>query len=350
MFNIAVDEWGKTYNAEELVEDKTEAEVGSAKKRKYFCVACVGEKHPVSLNVRHTMASIDPRRNYTALAWFSHHGGGGLGNWGHDNHRPETAKHWQAKHILSQHAARCCFVTSKCTSCVNHTKTENGLGATGKVEFTEMTADGTKYVFDVVLVRGEPGSRIISSVLEVWATHETHDKKRQYCLDQGYSFAEFHADHVLEAHKNAPHSSVFNLENLKIRCFECDDCAHARKQTAIQNEKLKLAAIALAEKAQILKEQARLLEITIKEQREKRELQIEADKKFQEEREKKEEMKRILDEVKNKTLADNILQANYNQWVILQSDNLKKRKERDEQSHQRWIRARSDLQNKHKVA
>jgi len=52
-------------------------------------------------------------------------------------------------------------------------------------------------------MRGEPGSLIISSVLEVWATHETHDDKRQYCLNQGYSFAEFHADHVLEAHTNA---------------------------------------------------------------------------------------------------------------------------------------------------
>ena len=78
-------------------------------------------------------------------------------------------------------------------------------------------------------MRGEPGSLIISSVLEVWATHETHDDKRQYCLNQGYSFAEFHADHVLEAHKNAPNNSVYKLENLKIHCFEREDCAHARK-------------------------------------------------------------------------------------------------------------------------
>jgi hypothetical protein len=103
---------------------------------------------------------------------------------------------------------------------------------------------------------------------------------------------------------------------------------------------------------QILINNARLKqqEIENKERKLQHDLQIEADKKIQEEREKKYEMNRILDEVKNKTLADNILQANYNQWVILQSDNLKKRKERDEQSHQRWIRARSDLQNKHKVA
>jgi len=108
--------------------------------------------------------------------------------------------------------------------------------------------------------------------LEVWATHETHDEKRQYCLDQGYSFAEFHADHVLEAHKNAPHNSVFKLENLKIQCFECKDCAHARKQTAIQNEKAKLAAIASAERVRISREQFRLLEITREQQRKKREL------------------------------------------------------------------------------
>jgi len=131
-----------------------------------------------------------------------------------------------------------------------------------------MTADGTKHIFDVVLMRGEPGSRIVSSVLEVWATHETHDEKRQYCLDQGYSFAEFHAD----AHNNAPHNSVFKLENLQIYCFECKDCAHARIQMAIQNEKAKLAAIASAERARILREQFRLLEITREEQRKKREL------------------------------------------------------------------------------
>ena len=147
MFDIAVHEWGKTYNADELVKDKTETEIGNAKKRRYFCVACVGGKHPVSLKVRHTMAHIDPTQNYTALAWFSHHGCGGLWNWGHDNHCPETAKHWQAKHILSQHAARCCFVTSQCTGCLNHTKIENGLGTTGKVEFTEMTDQGTKHIF-----------------------------------------------------------------------------------------------------------------------------------------------------------------------------------------------------------
>jgi hypothetical protein len=267
MFDISMDEFGKTYSAPDLVKDKSEAEIGNARKRKYFCVTCVGVKHPVSLKTRRTFDHIDKKmRNYTALAWFSHHGGGGPGNSDHENHCPETARHWQAKHILCEHAALFCFVSSKCATCEKHTTIENGMGATGKVEFTETTAGGGKYVFDVVLMRGKPGSLVISSVLEVWATHETSDKKRQYCLDQGYSFAEFHADHVLEAYSTAKKNSVCKLKNLKIRCFECEECAHARRQLEIANEKAELAAAEAAEKVRV----ARLLQKKRAEEQERR--------------------------------------------------------------------------------
>ena len=86
MFNIAMDESGKTCNAVELVKNKSEAEVANAKKHKYFCVACVDERHSVSLNIRNSELANAANRNYQALAWFSHHGGveNGVGCFSHD--------------------------------------------------------------------------------------------------------------------------------------------------------------------------------------------------------------------------------------------------------------------------
>ena len=46
----------------------------------------------------------------------------------------------------------------------------------------------------------------------------------------------------------------------------------------------------------------------------------------------------------NKALEEKVLQEKYDKWVISQADNLRKRKERDEQSHQRWVRSRTGLQ------
>ena len=173
MFDIAIDECGRTCKANELVRDKCAAEIGNTRKRKYFCVACVGEKHPVSLKVRHEVGHIDKKaRNYTALAWFSHHGSGGTGNTGQDSPSRETARHWQAKHILSQHVGQYYFTASKCKSCTKHTTVEDGVGAIGKVEFPERTSEEALYSFDAALVRGNPGSVRVSSVLEVWATHK----------------------------------------------------------------------------------------------------------------------------------------------------------------------------------
>jgi len=79
MFNIAMDESGNTCNSKELVKGKSAAEVGTARKRKYFCVTCVDGKHPLSLNIRRESLFASKRAKYTMRAWFSHHGGGGKG-------------------------------------------------------------------------------------------------------------------------------------------------------------------------------------------------------------------------------------------------------------------------------
>jgi len=260
MFDIALDECGRTCKADELVRDKCAVEIGNTRKRRYFCVACVGEKHPVFLNVRHEASNVDKKaRNYTALAWFSHHGGGGTGNSGQDTPSRETARHWQAKHILSQHVGLYYFTASKCKSCTKHTTIEDGAGAIGKVEFPERTSEGALYRFDAALLRGNPGSVSVSSVLEVWATHKTSKEKRQYCLDQGYMFGEFDAETVLDAHRKAPPNTTYELKNLSIRYFECSDCANAKEQAAIFAENVRLVAIAVAEKARVLAEHNRLL-------------------------------------------------------------------------------------------
>jgi len=48
--------------------------------------------------------------------------------------------------------------------------------------------------------------------------------------------------------------------------------------------------------------------------------------------------------LEEKTLEEKVLQEKYDKWVISQADNVRKRKERDEQSHQRWVRSRTGLQ------
>jgi len=67
-------------------------------------------------------------------------------------------------------------------------------------------------------------------------------------------FGEFHADHVVEAYGQAAANTSFLLENLKIRLFECPDCA----QLALQRENDILLAAANAEKARVWAEEAML--------------------------------------------------------------------------------------------
>jgi len=264
MFNISVDECGKTYSASELVSDKSEAEIGNARKRKYFCMTCVDEKHAVYLKVRRKSTQVDKKtRNYTAKAWFSHHGGGGGGGNSKkyaNESCPETAIHCHAKHILCEYTGTYRFETSKCSGCTRHTQIENGIGASGQVEYTETTPEKKTYRFDAVLMRGDPDNKVVQSVLEVWATHETSEKKREYCLSMGYTFAEFHAQHVVDAHEKAVPGVPFMLENLKIRVFECDTCEQSRKQREIRVEQARLLKAAAEEKSQQLelfaKEQA----------------------------------------------------------------------------------------------
>jgi len=98
-------------------------------------------------------------------------------------------------------------------------------------------------------------------VLEVWATHETSDEKRKYCLEKGYTFAEFHAPHVVEMHEKTQKGGTYKLENLKIREFECQQCECARKQHEIRLEKARLQKEAADEQTRVCKaadEQARL--------------------------------------------------------------------------------------------
>jgi hypothetical protein len=224
MFNIAMDESGATCNSHELVKDKSESDVGNAKKRKYFCVTCQDGKHPVFLKIRHKIQKVSTKaRNYKSAAWFSHHGktceGENSGGSKRDNPCPETALHWQAKHVLCKDVGRYSYVTSRCTGC-GHEHVENGAGACARVEHVEKKPDGNHYRFDAVLMRGDT----VSSVMEVWATHETGELKREYCIDMGFTFSEFDARHVLDAHDNALEGEHYELENLKIRLFECQGC------------------------------------------------------------------------------------------------------------------------------
>jgi len=246
MFNIAMDESGNTCNSEELVKGKSAPEVGNARKRKYFCVTCVGEKHPLSLNIRRESLFASKTANYTMRAWFSHHGGGGKGGDSkRDSPCGETAKHWQAKHIVSQHLGRYYCETSRCSGCDRHTEFEHGTGACSKVEYVEKKEDGSKYIFDAVLLRGDGAKSAVSCVMEIWATHETCETKREYCLQMGYTFCEFDAQSVVDAHEASVEGVYYKLENLKVRLFECQDCvndrvardAEVKRQEALRRER-----------------------------------------------------------------------------------------------------------------
>jgi len=337
MFNIAVDAHGKTYNAPELVKNKSEAEIGNARKRKYLCMTCVGEKHAVSLNVRRKLTQVDKTtRNYKAEAWFSHHGGGSSGNSKtYPNEScSETATHCYAKHILCDNVARYWYETSKCIGCTRHTKIENGVGASSRVEYTEKTSEGTKYIFDAVLMRGDAHKGVVHSVLEVWATHETSDEKRKYCLEMGYTFAEFNAPHVVEMHEKTQKGGIYKLENLKIREFECQQCECVRKQNEIRLEKARLQKEAADKKAkqqhEIRVENARLQAEAVKEHAKKQnEIRVENER-LQEEATRKQNEIHVENERLQKAANDEKVRCD----AILMLETQRRRRQVDSQFYE----------------
>jgi len=228
MFNIAIDAAGKSCNAHEIVENKNE--LSSAKKKKYVCVTC-DERHPVFLKVAKEFSDDS---HFNVPAWFSHYPDNDTCSEGKQRNKrykpsPESALHHNAKHILCSNVGQYEFETEKCISCELCSRIEDGSEAEGRVEHFEKLLDGKSYKFDAVLVR----KNVVSSVLEVWASHETSNEKREYCLRKGYSFGEFDAAHVLEAHKSA-NGAIFKLDNLKINFFECDNCALIKEKLRMQ--------------------------------------------------------------------------------------------------------------------
>jgi len=119
---------------------------------------------------------------------------------------------------------------------------------------------------------------------------------------------------------------VFMLENLKTRVFECQECAQARRELELRIEQERLRKIEA--------EKLRALEAAEKRRLEAQEL---------------EKQRALLNRTHSEKLADKalqekMLQEKYDEWVASQVDNVRKRRERDEESHQRWIRSRAVLQ------
>jgi len=148
---------------------------------------------------------------------------------------------------VSQHLGRYYCETSRCTGCDKPTEFEYGNGARSQVEYVEKKEDGSKYIFDAVLLRGDAASSAVSCVMEIWATHETCEAKREYCLQMGYTFCEFDAQSVVDAHGASVEGVCYKLKNLKVRLFECQDClndrvardAENKRQQAVQYEQIK---------------------------------------------------------------------------------------------------------------
>jgi|AntRauMFilla1563_2_1112583.scaffolds.fasta_scaffold29197_1 hypothetical protein len=207
MFNIAIDAAVKSCNAHEIVENKNE--LSSAKKKKYFCVTC-DERHPVFLKVAKEFSDDG---QFNVPAWFSHYSNNVASSEGNQRNKrrkpsPESALHHNAKHILCSKVGQYEFETERCMSCDMCSRIEDGSEAEGGVEHFEKLSDSKSYKFDAVVLR----KCVVNSVLEVWASHETSNEKREYCFLKGYSFGEFDAAHVVETHKNA-NGAIIKLDN-----------------------------------------------------------------------------------------------------------------------------------------
>jgi len=230
MFVIAYNEQGRTVHAHELCAT---AELRAwARKSRFECVECT-ERHPVHICFR-DMEKLGGRTSH-GPAWWHHSAGGGGGGGGGGG---ESETHWHAKHILSEHVGRYSFVTKKCKSCERHTVVEAGADATGAVEREEKLVGGRSYRFDAVLLEGAR----VRSVLEVWANHETSEAKRAYCLEQGYTFGEFDAAHVVQQHEQAQ-GAPYRLQNLKIAYFECSECRECREDKVRIQEMLRVLRV-----------------------------------------------------------------------------------------------------------
>ena len=197
---------------------------------KYFCVTC-DERHPVFLKVAKEFSDYG---HFNVPAWVSHYSdniASSEDNKINKRHKPspESALHHNAKHILCSKVGQYEFETERCLSCDMCSRIENGSEAQGGVEHFEKLSDGKSYKFDAVVLR----KGIVSSVLEVWASHETSNEKREYCFRKGYSFGEFDAAHVVETHKNA-NGTIFKLDDLKIRLFECDNYVSIKQKQLMQ--------------------------------------------------------------------------------------------------------------------
>ena len=229
MFIIAYNEHGRTVNAHDLCA--TPELRAWARKSRFECVECA-ERHPVHICFRDLEKAELSGRTSHGPAWWHHRGGGGIGSGGG---AAESERHWHAKHILSEHVGRYSFVTSKCNSCERHTAVEAGADATGAVEYEQKLAGGRSYRFDAVLLQGAR----VRSVLEVWESHETSAEKRAHCLQQGYTFGEFDARHVMQQHVQAQ-GAPYTLQNLKIIYFECSECA---EETVLRRERRRMQRV-----------------------------------------------------------------------------------------------------------
>jgi hypothetical protein len=76
---------------------------------------------------------------------------------------------------------------------------------------------------------------------------------------------------VLDAHQSAPENTTYELKNLAIRYFECEDWARLKKQALMREEKERLLAIAVAGEEIMVAQQAMRLQESQAVQRQQRE-------------------------------------------------------------------------------
>jgi hypothetical protein len=146
----------------------------------------------------------------------------------------ESWKHIMAKHTLREHAGSYYFTTFRCNVCFH----ESIYDSNGCSVSMEVTSNDKQWRYDCLLKK----NNLAAVAMEIVHTHLTGSTKVNSVRESGIELVEFRADDVIEAITNLKEGQV-KLENIKIRSGVCDTCCLMTQFNTEISEQLKLENI-----------------------------------------------------------------------------------------------------------